>query len=227
MIRGTNLHKRYNKGKSNEFHALKGVDFQIEDGELLAIVGKSGAGKSTLLHILGAVDDYDEGSCVVDGTELKNLSSGQLAKFRNSHVGIILQDFALIEGYTVAENVMIPLHFSKHRPSEYRELILEALREVDIEELADKDVNKLSGGQKQRVAIARAIVNDPKYILADEPTGALDTASGMQIMELFRKLNAKGKTVIIITHDLQVAAMCKRTMTISDGQIVVDNAISP
>ncbi len=220
MIKVNNLHKTYNKGKTTEFHALKGISLEIKRGELVAVIGKSGAGKSTLLHILGAIDDYDKGSYMLNDIEVGCLSSKKLAEFRNTHVGIILQDFALIEGYSVIENVMIPLRFSKKPRKEYKSLAIEALKQVEMDDIADKDVNKLSGGQKQRVAIARAIVNNPDFILADEPTGALDTATTRQIMGVFKDLNKAGKTVIIITHDIQIAEECDRVITISDGLIV-------
>ncbi len=222
MIKIKDINKTYNKGKSSEFHALKGLTFDIKDGEMVAIIGKSGAGKSTLLHILGAIDNYDSGSYTLDETEVGKLNSAKLAEFRNSHVGIVLQDFALIEGYTVIENVMIPLRFSKRPRKEFKKLAMEALKQVEMDELAGKDVNKLSGGQKQRVAIARAIVNDPNFILADEPTGALDSKTTEAILEVFKKLNEQGKTVIIVTHDLEVANSCKRVITIGDGLIISD-----
>lgn len=220
MIRINNLNKIYNKGKATEFQALKDISLEIKKGELVAIIGKSGAGKSTLLHILGAIDNYDGGSYKLDDIEVGKLNYAKLAEFRNKHVGIVLQDFALIEGYTVIENVMMPLRFSKRSHREYKRLSMEALKQVEMDEIANKDVNKLSGGQKQRVAIARAIVNDPDFILADEPTGALDSKTTEQIMNVFKKLNEKGKTVIIITHDSQVAAQCERIIEISDGRII-------
>ncbi len=219
MIKIKDLNKYYNRGKSTEFHALKNVSLEIDAGELVAIIGKSGAGKSTLLHVLGGIDSYESGSYTVNDVEIGTLNSGKLAQFRNSKVGIILQDFALVEGYSVIENVMIPLRFSKVPSKEYKKRSLEALRLVEMEGLANKDVNKLSGGQKQRVAIARAIVNEPDFILADEPTGALDTATTEQIMKVFKELNDNGKTVIIITHDPQVAECCGRVIEISDGEI--------
>lgn len=221
MIQVTELHKTYNKGKSSEYHALKGLSFTIEQGELVAIIGKSGAGKSTLLHILGGIDSYDDGTYKMNDIEVKQLNNSQLAAFRNGNVGIILQDFALIEGYSVIENVMIPLRFGKkYKRSEHKKLAMEALEKVGLAELAKKDVNKLSGGQKQRVAIARAIVNDPDFILADEPTGALDEATGQQILDVFHELNQEGKTVVIVTHDNNVAESCGRIIAISDGKII-------
>ena len=220
MLKIENLTKTYNYKKSNAFTALKDVSLEVEDGEMLAIIGKSGAGKSTLLHIIGCIDKFEKGSYTIDGTDVHSLSDNKLAKIRNEKVGIVMQDFALIDEYSVIENVMIPLNFSKKKLGKPKELAMKALERVGIANLAKKPVSKLSGGQKQRVAIARAIVNDPSFILADEPTGALDTKTSSEIMELFTELNKFGKTVIIITHDLTVADKCKRKVEISDGRII-------
>lgn len=220
MLKIENLTKTYNYKKSNAFTALKDVSLEVEDGEMLAIIGKSGAGKSTLLHIIGCIDKFEKGSYIIDGTDVHSLSDNKLAKIRNEKVGIVMQDFALIDEYSVIENVMIPLNFSKKKLGKPKELAMKALERVGIADLAKKPVSKLSGGQKQRVAIARAIVNDPSFILADEPTGALDTKTSSEIMELFTELNKSGKTVIIITHDLTVADKCKRKVEISDGRII-------
>lgn len=220
MLKIENLTKTYNYKKSNAFTALKDVSLEVEDGEMLAIIGKSGAGKSTLLHIIGCIDKFEKGSYIIDGTDVHSLSDNKLAKIRNEKVGIVMQDFALIDEYSVIENVMIPLNFSKKKLGKPKELAMKALERVGIANLAKKPVSKLSGGQKQRVAIARAVVNDPSFILADEPTGALDTKTSSEIMELFTELNKSGKTVIIITHDLTVADKCKRKVEISDGRII-------
>lgn len=220
MLKIENLTKTYNYKKSNAFTALKDVSLEVEDGEMLAIIGKSGAGKSTLLHIIGCIDKFEKGSYTIDGTDVHSLSDNKLAKIRNEKVGIVMQDFALIDEYSVIENVMIPLNFSKKKLGKPKELAMKALERVGIANLAKKPVSKLSGGQKQRAAIARAIVNDPSFILADEPTGALDTKTSSEIMELFTELNKSGKTVIIITHDLTVADKCKRKVEISDGRII-------
>lgn len=220
MLKIENLTKTYNYKKPNAFTALKDVSLEVEDGEMLAIIGKSGAGKSTLLHIIGCIDKFEKGSYTIDGTDVHSLSDNKLAKIRNEKVGIVMQDFALIDEYSVIENVMIPLNFSKKKLGKPKELAMKALEKVGIADLAKKPVSKLSGGQKQRVAIARAIVNDPSFILADEPTGALDTKTSSEIMELFTELNKSGKTVIIITHDLTVADKCKRKVEISDGRII-------
>ncbi|MBR1764387.1 MAG: ABC transporter ATP-binding protein [Ruminococcus sp.] len=220
MIKLEKIVKIYNPKKQNEYEALHGVSAEIEDGELVAVIGRSGAGKSTLLHILACIDSYQEGEYTIDGTLVKDLSERQYAKIRNEKIGMVMQDFALVEDFTVLENVMIPLNFSKKRIKNKKEKALAALRSVGIEELAKKPCNKLSGGQKQRVAIARAIVNEPSMILADEPTGALDTKTSAEIMELFKSLNEAGRTVVIVTHDPKIAEQCGRVIELSDGEIV-------
>lgn len=221
MIEIKNLVKIYNKGKTNEFCALKGIDLSIEKGEMVAIIGKSGAGKSTLLHILAAIDSYDKGSYLVDGVSVGDLKEKDRARFRNQKIGIVMQDYALIDEYTIEENVQIPLIFGKVKGNDVRrEKIMTALENVGLAELAKKPVRQLSGGQKQRVAIARALVNNPAFLLADEPTGALDSKTSGEIMDVFEKLNQGGKTVIIVTHDMEVAARCGRVIEISDGEIV-------
>ena len=221
MIEIKNLVKIYNKGKTNEFCALKGIDLSIEEGEMVAIIGKSGAGKSTLLHILAAIDSYDKGSYLVDGVSVGDLKEKDRARFRNQKIGIVMQDYALIDEYTIEENVQIPLIFGKVKGNDVRrEKIMTALENVGLAELAKKPVRQLSGGQKQRVAIARALVNNPAFLLADEPTGALDSKTSGEIMDVFEKLNQGGKTVIIVTHDMEVAARCGRVIEISDWEIV-------
>ena len=188
---------------------------------MVAIIGKSGAGKSTLLHILAAIDSYDKGSYLVDGVSVGDLKEKDRARFRNQKIGIVMQDYALIDEYTIEENVQIPLIFGKVKGNDVRrEKIMTALKNVGLDELAKKPVRQLSGGQKQRVAIARALVNNPAFLLADEPTGALDSKTSGEIMDVFEKLNQGGKTVIIVTHDMEVAARCGRVIEISDGEIV-------
>lgn len=220
MIQIKNLVKVYNKGKTNEFCALKGIDLSIDEGEMVAIIGKSGAGKSTLLHILAAIDSYDKGSYLVDGVSVGDLKEKDRAR-SHQKIGIVMQDYALIDEYTIEENVQIPLIFGKVKGNDVRrEKIMTALENVGLAELAKKPVRQLSGGQKQRVAIARALVNNPAFLLADEPTGALDSKTSGEIMDVFEKLNQGGKTVIIVTHDMEVAARCGRVIEISDGEIV-------
>lgn len=203
-----------------KYEALHGVSCEISDGEMVAIIGKSGAGKSTLLHILACIDSYQSGEYTIDGTLVKNLSEGQYAQIRNEKIGIVMQDFALVEDFSALENVLIPLDFAKKKIKNKKEKALEALKAVGMGDLSKKPCNKLSGGQKQRVAIARAIVNEPAMILADEPTGALDTKTSAEIMELFKRLNKEGKTVVIVTHDPKVAEQCGRVIEVSDGKII-------
>lgn len=220
MLELKKVHKIYNKGKSNEFEALKGINFKVEDSELVAIIGKSGAGKSTLLHIIACIDSYESGDYIIDNTLVKNLSEKKLADIRNSKIGIVMQDFGLVDDFSCIENVMLPLDFAEKKKRNRHELAMNALKSVGMESIAKKPVNKLSGGQKQRVAIARAIVNQPTVILADEPTGALDTKTASEIMNLFHELNQNGKTIIIVTHDPEIAGQCNRIIEISDGKIV-------
>ena len=170
---------------------------------------------------MAAIDSYDKGSYLVDGVSVGDLKEKQRARFRNQKIGIVMQDYALIDEYTIEENVQIPLIFGKVKGNDVRrEKIMTALKNVGLDELAKKPVRQLSGGQKQRVAIARALVNNPAFLLADEPTGALDSKTSGEIMDVFEKLNQGGKTVIIVTHDMEVAARCGRVIEISDGEIV-------
>ena len=222
MIEIKNLYKTYNYGKPNAFEALKDVSLMINDGEMVAIIGKSGAGKSTLMHILGCIDDFEKGQYIFNGEDISKVNEKKSAAIRNSEIGIVLQEFALMEQYTVVENVIMPLFFTPKsgRRSEKEKRALEILKRLEMDEYAHKKVNKLSGGQKQRVAIARAMINNPSVLLADEPTGALDVKTTDEIMKVFRNLNKNGTTVIIITHDMEVAGMCDRIIEISDGKII-------
>lgn len=219
MIRLVNINKTYNYKKANAFCTLKGINLSINDGEMLAIIGKSGAGKSTLMHILGCIDDFESGDYLIDDINVKDISNGKKAEIRNKKIGIVMQDFALIEEYTVIENVMVPLLFDKSKKDK-KKTAIKAIESVGIGDLTNKAVNKLSGGQKQRVAIARAIVNDPVFILADEPTGALDSNTSLEIMQVFKDLNKLGKTIIIITHDKDVAQKCDRIVEMKDGSFI-------
>ena len=224
MIELKNIYKTYHSGKSNEFTALKDATLTIEDGEMVAVIGKSGAGKSTLMHILGCIDDFDKGEYFLNGEDISKVSEKRRAVIRNKEVGIVLQDFALVESYSVAENVMLPLYFSKHTGNRKArgQKAMEILKQMEMDQMADKKVNKLSGGQKQRVAIARAIAAAPPLILADEPTGNLDSKSTKDIMQILDELNEQGNTIVLITHDDGIATNAKRVVRIMDGKIESD-----
>lgn len=224
MIRLNNISKTYNKGKSNATKALKNVDLTVEKGDFLAIVGTSGAGKSTLLKIIGCIDVPTEGDYFFNGKKINFDSNKELSQLRKKEIGFVLQDFGLIENETALSNVMLPLYFSNYKGSK-KEAAEKVLKLLKISDLANKKVNQLSGGQKQRVAICRALINDPDVIIADEPTGALDDHTSKKIMKLFEALNKKGKTIIIVTHDMNIADCCKRKIEIFDGTIVKEDTI--
>lgn len=222
MLKLGHVTKTYNRKKTNAFTALKDVSLTITDGELVAIMGKSGAGKSTLLHILACIDTYDEGDYCLGEQEIRNLSESKLARIRNEHIGLVMQDYALVEDFTVFDNVMLPLNLARKKQKNRKQIAMEALKKVEMNEFAKKKVSELSGGQKQRTAIARAIVNEPDVLLADEPTGALDSENAETVMALFRKINEDGTTVVIVTHDGDLAECCDRIIEIRDGEIVED-----
>ena len=219
MIRCSHIKKIYNKDKPNQLEALSDVTFSVEPGELVAVMGKSGCGKSTLLHILGCLDTLDGGEYQLNGKKMEAARDREMARIRNEQIGIVLQDFALVEEFTAMENVLLPLDFSAKKIHGKKALALEALKKVEMEEYAGQVTGTMSGGQKQRVAIARAIVNDPAVLLADEPTGALDTATSEGIMYLFEKLNRSGMTIVVVTHDPQVALRCGRIFEMKDGRM--------
>lgn len=221
MIEIKNLGKTYGS-KENATVALDHINLAIDQGEFVAIMGKSGAGKSTLLHILGGLDTFDSGEYRLMGKSVGTLKDKSLSRLRNETIGFVMQDFALISEKTVLFNTMLPLFFDKTPWSKMKTQCMAALERVGIQELAKKRVNQLSGGQKQRVAIARAIVKDPPLLLADEPTGALDSETGKSIMEILTALNGQGTTIVLVTHDEDVAACCKRKIVLSDGRVVQD-----
>ncbi len=220
MIQLKKITKTYNAGSSNAFEALHNITLTISDGEMVSIIGKSGAGKSTLLHIIGCIDHYDDGEYYLDDELIKNKKDKELATIRNEKIGIVMQDYALIEDFTAIENVLLPLDFSRKKVPHSRKLAEDALSIVGMDGMADKPVKKLSGGQKQRIAIARALINHPKFLLADEPTGVLDSHTSSEIIDLLKHLNSQGMTIIIITHDPTVANACDRQIEISDGNII-------
>ena len=220
MIRLEHITKIYNMQDSNACRALNDVSLCIEDGEMVAIIGKSGAGKSTLLNILACIDTYEEGEYYLDEELIRAMPGTKMAQVRNEKIGLVMQDYALVEEYSVLDNVMLPLDFSKQTIRNKKEKALTALESVAMKEYASKRAAKLSGGQKQRVAIARAIVNEPKLILADEPTGALDSSTAGEIMDLFHELHELGQTIVIVTHDMDIAKQCDRIIELADGCIV-------
>lgn len=218
------IYKIYCMGSAACVNALNGVDLKIKSGEFIAIMGPSGSGKSTMMHIVGALDLPSKGKVLLDGTDISNLNEDKLAEIRGKKIGFVFQDFNLIPTLTALENVMLPMLFQESEKStENQEKHCKAL--LGLVGLGDRITHKpteLSGGQQQRVAIARALVNDPEIILADEPTGALDSKSSQEIMDLLKDLNKKGKTVILITHDKSVANISKRQIHLRDGKIVED-----
>lgn len=214
------LTKTYRPPHQAPVEALRGITLTVEPGELIAITGVSGSGKSTLLHIVGLLDNQTEGDLTLGSTNPAKLSDSKRAKLRNKEIGFVLQDFALIPYWTAYRNIEIPLLFAKRKKQDRKARIEALLNELGIPALAKRRVSQMSGGQRQRVAIARALANDPPLILADEPTGALDSKTKEEIMEIFRELHQRGKTILIVTHDPQIAAMADRILTIRDGEIV-------
>lgn len=216
MIELISVSKTYKNG-SAEYSALRDVNLHIEHGEFVAIMGTSGAGKTTLLNIIGCMDKMTTGQYIYDGVDIGKYNNKQLHKFRKEHIGFVFQNFALMDNYTVYENIEMPLLARKVKKR--KQIILDVIKEFNIEELAKKLPSNISGGEQQRCALARAIVADTPVILADEPTGSLDSKTGREIMEYIKKLNDKGKTVIIITHDSDVANYADRIIRIEDGMI--------
>ena len=198
--------------------ALDNVNLNIKQGEFVLIMGKSGSGKSTILNILVLLDKQTDGDYYIDGKKVSSIPEREKAKLRNSHIGFVMQDFALVEKYTVKQNINIPLIYTD-KPINKEKAINDVLKSVGLSDKTNTPAYRLSGGQKQRVAIARAVVNEPQIILADEPTGALDSMTADEIMQIFERLNMSGKTVIIVTHDKDIAARCKRIIELSDGEI--------
>ncbi len=225
MIRIENLHKSYTVG-TNSLHVLKGINLFIAEGELVAIMGSSGSGKSTLLNILGMLDEADEGIYTLDGVEIKNLNETKAARYRNKFLGFVFQSFNLINYKTALENVALPLYYQKVPRKERQEKAMQYLKKVGLVDWAKHLPSELSGGQKQRIAIARALAAEPKVLLADEPTGALDSVTSYEVMQLIQEINDEGKTILIVTHEQDIANMCKRIVQLKDGVIIEDNKIN-
>ena len=220
MIRMNKVTKEYGKHE-NCIRALSEIDFKVNRGEFVAITGSSGSGKTTLLNILGCMDRLTSGSYMINGRETASLSSSEQAKIRNQTFGFVMQNYALIDHFSVYKNVELPLKYARKIKSRETR-ISELLKALNIEDKKNQITNSLSGGQKQRVAIARALVNDAEIILADEPTGALDTKNGIQVMEILSGLHRQGKTIIMVTHNPELLGYCSRTVKIEDGKIISD-----
>lgn len=225
MIEIKNLHKSYKMG-SNSLHVLKGINFNVKEGELVAIMGSSGSGKSTLLNIIGMLDVLDEGSYTLDGVPIIDLNETKAAKYRNKFLGFVFQSFNLINYKNALENVALPLYYQRIPRKERDEIAMQYLTKVGLASWATHLPGELSGGQKQRVAIARALAAKPKVLLADEPTGALDSKTSVEIMQLIQEINDEGKTILIVTHETDIANMCKRIVQLKDGIMIEDKEIN-
>tara|TARA_B110000003_G_scaffold80847_1_gene82559 strand:- start:5636 stop:6301 length:666 start_codon:yes stop_codon:yes gene_type:complete len=211
---------------NNTLHVLKGIDFKVEEGELVAIMGSSGSGKSTLLNIVGMLDLLDEGQYTLDDVIIKDLDETKAARYRNKFLGFIFQSFNLINYKNALENVSLPLYYQGIKRKERQQVALSYLERVGLKDWATHLPSELSGGQKQRVAIARAMAARPKVLLADEPTGALDTTTSYEVMDLIQKINEEGKTILVVTHEEDIAKMCKRIVRLKDGVIVEDKKVN-
>ena len=209
----------------NTLHVLKGINLDVEEGEFVAIMGSSGSGKSTLLNIIGMLDEHDTGVYDLDGFRIEKLNETKAANYRNKFLGFIFQSYNLINFKNVLENVALPLYYQKVKRSERNQIAMSYLERVGLEPWANHMPNELSGGQKQRVAIARALAAKPKLLLADEPTGALDTTTSHEVMRLIQEINDEGKTILMVTHEDDIAQMCKRIVRLKDGVIISDEKV--
>ena len=224
MLKINKLHKSYKMGDSS-LHVLKGINLHVEKGEMVAIMGSSGSGKSTLLNIIGILDELDSGEYTLDGIEIKDLTEKKAAQYRNKFLGFVFQSFNLINFKNALENVALPLYYQGLKRKERQEKAMFHLEKVGLADWSTHLPNELSGGQKQRVAIARALAAEPKLLLADEPTGALDSGTSAEIMQFLQQLNDEGRTLLIVTHETDIANMCKRIVKLKDGIIMSDKKV--
>ncbi|WP_282929268.1 ABC transporter ATP-binding protein [Anaerococcus sp. Marseille-Q7828] len=220
LLKVSNLEKIYKSRLStNQVHALNNVNFSVEEGEYIAIMGESGSGKTTLLNLLALLDKPSKGKIILEGKDLSSIADAEISKFRRDHLGFVFQDFNLLDTLTLKENILLPLILAEDDPKTFDEKLMSVVKPLRIDQLLNKYPYEVSGGQKQRCAVARALITNPKLLLADEPTGALDSNSSRELMEVFKELNENGQTVIMVTHSIQAASGARRVLFIKDGKI--------
>jgi putative ABC transport system ATP-binding protein len=229
VVKLEDIHKIYGNGTEISVHAVRGVTIDIQKGEFVALMGASGSGKSTLMNVLGCLDRPSQGRYLLDGVDVSNLDRNERADIRNQKLGFVFQGFNLLARTTALENVELPMLYTKQRVTAHdmRDRAMQALDIVGLANRADHLPNQLSGGQQQRVAIARALVNNPQVLLADEPTGNLDSRTSVEVMGVFQKLNEQGITILMVTHELDIARFCKRNLILRDGRVVSDVEVNP
>ena len=220
LLEVSNLEKIYkSRFSANNVYALNGISFKVEQGEFIAVMGESGSGKTTLLNLLALLDKPTNGTIKLEGKELSTIKDSEISKFRREHLGFVFQDFNLLDTLTIKENILLPLILAEDDPKSFDEKIMSVAKPLRIDDLLNKYPYEVSGGQKQRCAVARALITNPKLLLADEPTGALDSNSSRELMEVFKELNQNGQTVIMVTHSIQAASVARRVLFIKDGKI--------
>ena len=222
VLKVDKLKKVYNPYTDSEFEALHSIDFQIEEGEFVCIMGPSGSGKSTFINNISTIDMPTEGRVYINGVEVRTMSSNEIGRFRYQNLGFIFQDFNLLNSHTIYENISLPLSLARVKSNEIKERVIEIAKKVGVDSLLKKYPYECSGGQKQRVAIARALINNPKIIIADEPTGNLDSVNSHEVLKIFKKLNEEGVTIVMVSHDAMIASYSSKLIYIKDGNIEVE-----